>query len=127
MPWLASAPDPPTNQISPVLVEQLANSLKTSQLLTPDSEGYADGIKRWSDAVEKEAVRLPKHVELVICLLTPPRQLSCTQPRPKISRPLSHFAGRMPFPLPSAVEDTLQMEPHPSRAVSLSTFANLTK
>lgn len=41
------------------LAEELRASLQQSTVLTPDSEGYAEGIKRWSDAVEKRAVGHP--------------------------------------------------------------------
>jgi hypothetical protein len=43
--------------ISSPQVEELRAQLKTSKLLTPDSEGYADSIKRWSGAAERPAVR----------------------------------------------------------------------
>lgn len=39
------------------LIQDLTQSLKNSTFLTPDSEGYAESIKRWSDGVEKRAVR----------------------------------------------------------------------
>ena len=42
----------------PSLIAKLTSSLKTSQLLTPNSEGYAQRIKRWSDVAEKPAVSL---------------------------------------------------------------------
>ena len=38
------------------LVQELRASLKRSTVLTPNSEGYTESIKRWSDAVEKRAV-----------------------------------------------------------------------
>lgn len=37
------------------IIEKLKASLKSSTVLTPDSEGYAASIKRWSDAAEKKA------------------------------------------------------------------------
>ena len=40
-----------------LLVQELRTSLKSSTVITPDSEGYAVSIRRWSDAVEKKAVR----------------------------------------------------------------------
>lgn len=40
------------------LITDLANSLKTSKLLTPTSEGYAEKVKRWADSAEKQAVRI---------------------------------------------------------------------
>lgn len=40
-----------------LLVHELRESLKSSAVLTPDSEEYAESIKRWSDAVERKAVR----------------------------------------------------------------------
>ena len=40
------------------LITELANSLKTSKLLTPASEGYAEKVKRWADSAEKQAVRI---------------------------------------------------------------------
>lgn len=39
------------------LVQELREILKTSTILTPWSEGYEESIKRWSDGVEKKAVR----------------------------------------------------------------------
>ena len=39
------------------LVRELKRALECSKILTPDSEGYLDSIKRWSDGVEKRAVR----------------------------------------------------------------------
>ena len=43
------------------VVQELRDSLKTSEadVLTPDSEGYSESIKRWSDAIEKRAVGSP--------------------------------------------------------------------
>ncbi|KAL8724791.1 MAG: hypothetical protein Q9166_007748 [cf. Caloplaca sp. 2 TL-2023] len=38
-----------------LLVQELRSSLQHSQVLTPESEGYAESIKRWSDAVEMRA------------------------------------------------------------------------
>jgi len=43
-----------------LLVQELNTSLKSPTVITPDSEGYAESIRRWSDAVEKRAVREPK-------------------------------------------------------------------
>ncbi|KAF8246118.1 FAD-binding domain-containing protein [Wilcoxina mikolae CBS 423.85] len=42
-------------QIDPGLVEQLKNSLKCSAVLTPDSDGYAESLVRWSDSAERKA------------------------------------------------------------------------
>lgn len=39
------------------LVRELRRTLEDSRVLTPDSEGYAESIRRWSDGVEKRAVR----------------------------------------------------------------------
>lgn len=39
------------------LLRELKEALEYSIILTPDSEGYLDSIKRWSDEVEKRAVR----------------------------------------------------------------------
>jgi hypothetical protein len=39
-----------------LLAAKLRNTLRTSMVLTPDSEGYAKSIQRWSDAVEMQAV-----------------------------------------------------------------------
>lgn len=38
------------------LVQELRSCLHNSQVLIPESEGYAESIKRWSDAVEMRAV-----------------------------------------------------------------------
>ncbi|KAL8703408.1 MAG: hypothetical protein Q9201_003411 [Fulgogasparrea decipioides] len=38
-----------------LLVQELRSSLQVSQILVPESEGYAQSIKRWSDAVEMKA------------------------------------------------------------------------
>ena len=40
------------------LVDELRSSLKKSKIVTRDSEDYKESIKRWSDAVEREAVCL---------------------------------------------------------------------
>ena len=40
------------------LIKELRASLKTSRVVTPDSEDYATSIQRWSDVAEKKAVRL---------------------------------------------------------------------
>ena len=41
-------------------VEKLkANLSSSSEVLTPDSEGYEESIKRWSSAAEKPAVSHP--------------------------------------------------------------------
>lgn len=42
--------------INATLVEELRLSLKNSTVLTPISQGYKESIRRWSDAVEKNAV-----------------------------------------------------------------------
>ena len=57
---MGSLPDPlhPTS-ISAGLIEDLRSSLKTSKLLTPDSDGYGEKIKRWADSSEKRAVNDP--------------------------------------------------------------------
>ena len=39
------------------LVQDLRRELDSFNVLTPGSEGYSDSIKRWSDGVEKKAVR----------------------------------------------------------------------
>jgi hypothetical protein len=44
-------------RIDPGLVEELKNSLKCSAVLTPDSDGYAESLVRWSEAAEKKAVK----------------------------------------------------------------------
>jgi hypothetical protein len=46
-------------------VEKLKANLSTSsEVLTPDSDSYAESIKRWSSAAEKPAVNYPsKHGE----------------------------------------------------------------
>ena len=46
-----------TSKAPGILVEELKGTLQSPQILTPDSEGYSDSIKRWSDGVEKRAVR----------------------------------------------------------------------
>ena len=46
-----------TSKPTRALVQELRASLKNSTVLTPESEGYTQSIKRWSDAVEKKAVR----------------------------------------------------------------------
>lgn len=39
------------------LVQDLKRNLERPNVLTPDTKGYSDSIKRWSDGVEKRAVR----------------------------------------------------------------------
>ncbi|KAF8533094.1 hypothetical protein BDD12DRAFT_763104 [Trichophaea hybrida] len=45
-------------QINPGLVEQLKGFLKCSTVLTPDSDGYAQSLVRWSEYAERKAVSL---------------------------------------------------------------------
>ncbi len=40
-----------------LLVQELKATLKNSTILTPDSDGYGDSIRRWTDSVEMKAVR----------------------------------------------------------------------
>ena len=40
-----------------VLAKELESKMKNSIVLTPDSEGYSEIIKRWSNIAEKRAVR----------------------------------------------------------------------
>lgn len=44
--------------IDGALIEKLKNSLKGSPVLTSNSDGYKEAIKRWSDAVERQAVSI---------------------------------------------------------------------
>ncbi|EFR02279.1 mitomycin radical oxidase [Nannizzia gypsea CBS 118893] len=55
----------PTNPISAELTEILKSQVKSSEILTPSSAGYADAIARWSDAAVKPAgaVMLAANVE----------------------------------------------------------------
>jgi len=46
----------PQEFIPPSLIDDLRSQIKASALLTPDSEAYTQGIKRWSEAAEKQAV-----------------------------------------------------------------------
>lgn len=50
----------PTVDAVASLVQELRDTLKTSTILTPWSEGYEESIKRWSDGVEKKAVSAAK-------------------------------------------------------------------
>ena len=45
-------------------IDQLKADLKGVTVLTPDSDGYADSIKRWSDLAERRAVN-PSTIELL--------------------------------------------------------------
>jgi hypothetical protein len=48
---------PNTMAIDKQEIEKLKASLSpSSEVLTPDSEGYAESLKRWSSAAEKPAV-----------------------------------------------------------------------
>lgn len=47
-----------------LLAAKLRDTLKNSAVLTPDSEGYAKSIKRWSDAAEMPAVSYADSVKL---------------------------------------------------------------
>lgn len=38
------------------LVQELETQLVESAVLTPESPGYAESIKRWTDSAEKKAV-----------------------------------------------------------------------
>jgi hypothetical protein len=47
-------------QIRGAAVEQLRASLSTTaEVVTPDSENYAESIKRWASSAERPAVCLP--------------------------------------------------------------------
>lgn len=45
-----------STRINATLVQELRLLLKDSTVLTPASQGYKESIRRWSDAVEKNAV-----------------------------------------------------------------------
>lgn len=53
------------------LVADLASSLQTSKLLTPQSEGYAAKIKRWVEIFEKQAVCTISLTNSIKSVLTP--------------------------------------------------------
>lgn len=53
--------------IDSALIEKLRHSLKNSTVLTPESEGYREAIRRWSDAMEMKAVSL--HESITHCLI----------------------------------------------------------
>lgn len=53
--------------IDQALVDKLRQSLKSSTVLTPDSEGYTEAIRRWSDAMEMKAVGLTGRVDFCWC------------------------------------------------------------
>lgn len=55
-----------------LLAAKLRDSLKESTVLTPDSEGYAKSIQRWSDAVEMQAVSYtrPEEAHRIIAMVT---------------------------------------------------------
>ncbi|KAI9725081.1 MAG: hypothetical protein M1812_000357 [Candelaria pacifica] len=57
--------DDTQNIIDSTLLSELKSTLKASTTLTPDSEGYAESLKRWSESVEKKAgaVVLPTTAE----------------------------------------------------------------
>lgn len=42
--------------IDGAVLSELRSTIKSSTVLSPDSEGYAQSLKRWSESVEKEAV-----------------------------------------------------------------------
>lgn len=46
----------PKNPISAELIEILKSQVRSSEILTPSSAGYAEAIARWSDAAVKPAV-----------------------------------------------------------------------
>lgn len=48
--------------IDSALVDKLRHSLKNSTVLTPESEGYTEAIRRWSDAMEMKAVSLLERI-----------------------------------------------------------------
>jgi hypothetical protein len=53
---------PTTPPISASLGEELRNLLKDSTVLTPNSEGYTESLKRWAESAEKPAVSIaPSH------------------------------------------------------------------
>lgn len=51
-------PDAKLDLSSPDLIEKLKASIKESKVLTPNSDGYTESIKRWADSSIKPAVSL---------------------------------------------------------------------
>ena len=51
-------PTVPAGYFNQSSLPDLKSVLNGSEILVPESEGYADSIKRWSDAAEKKAVGL---------------------------------------------------------------------
>lgn len=43
-------------------LQSLKGSLKNSTIYTPDSDGYQDAIRRWSDTGIKQAVTITPHL-----------------------------------------------------------------
>ena len=43
-------------KIAATAIEQLKASLSSAEIVTPESENYAESIKRWSTAAEEPAV-----------------------------------------------------------------------
>ena len=50
-------------------VDKLKSDLKSSAVLTPESEGYVEAIRRWSDAVEMKAVSSIRRIDYCLVLL----------------------------------------------------------
>ncbi len=50
----AGFPPKPISRVS--LAEQLRSLLSDSVILTAESEGYAESLKRWAESAEKQAV-----------------------------------------------------------------------
>ena len=49
------------NLSNPDLIEKLKTSIKDSKVLTPNSDGYNEAIKRWSDSSVKPAVSIESY------------------------------------------------------------------
>jgi hypothetical protein len=122
-----------TEKMAPIdisAVEQLRVSLSsTASIVTPDSEGYEQSIKRWSDTGERRAVRVPSPPLCILLLFSPIRQYAerygrvlLSIPRPqKMYLPLSCSPRAMRLSWPFAAEVTLQVDPHQQKAESVLT------
>jgi hypothetical protein len=76
-------------------VEKLKASLSSSsEVLTPDSEGYAESIKRWSSAAEKPAVRTPTPTLCKVTCNSPEHSLNATRAWSYFQQPPKMFQKR---------------------------------
>jgi len=79
----------PQETIPPRSLMTLRSQIKASTLLAPDSEAYAQGIKRWSEAAEKTSRKPHSYYPYPVILIrtTNSTRASSSTPPPKKTSP----------------------------------------